>query len=142
MRNPNRNAKALAILSAAAGLALSSQLVSAAPSDDTWVTGTTGNWSVGGNWQGGAAPLAGINLRLEFNGAGASYTATNDVASGVGLFDRLFVNNAGAGNVVLTGAAINNTGAASGTNAGLYVNNTGAGFTDLSLTGSTLYSIR
>src|SRR5436853_6492184 len=104
MRNANRNAKALAILSAAAGLAVTSQFGRAALNDATWVGGTTGNWSLATNWQGGIAPANADVTNLTFPG-GAAYTTTNDL--GAFSFNLMTVVNAGANQITMTGGALN-----------------------------------
>ena len=78
MRNSNRNAKALAVLSAAATLAASVQLASA---QSVWNAPNTGNWSVGANWTGGV-PASGATTTLTFNASGGFLFGQGDNSKG------------------------------------------------------------
>jgi autotransporter-associated beta strand protein len=69
------------------------------PGEYTWNT-TSGNWSVGANWQGGQAPPANTasDLDVIFSGTGP-YTATNDFAGNFGL--QLLIANYSGGTVTV-----------------------------------------
>ena len=135
MRISNRNAKAVAVLTAAAGLAASVQLASA----QTWVNPNSGNWSVGGNWVGGVAPLPLPTTAIQFNATGTqSYTSNNDLANPFTI-GSLSLNNSGSGSISLTGSAF--TGGTATGGAYILVNGTGTGTAVMS-NGGTLYSLR
>jgi len=102
MRYSNRNAKALAVLSAAAGFAASVQLASA----QTWVAPTTGNWNNSGNWVLGTIPASNAATVLTFSATGAqAYTATNDL--GPFTLAQVVSNNTSTGAITIAGAAGN-----------------------------------
>src|SRR4051794_26637881 len=108
MRNSKRNAKALAILAAAAGLTSSVQLAHAVvPDHFTWNNSNTGNWSDANNWLGSTAPSAGGDptYDLLFRNTGAAYTATSDL--GAFNFGILRFSNTGANPITLAGDPLN-----------------------------------
>src|ERR1700755_1857949 len=103
MRNSKRNAKALAILAAAAGLTSSVQFAHATPPSFTWNTSLTGSWSLATNWVGGTAPNTGgdATYDLLFRNTGAAYTATNDL--GAFSLSVLRFSNTGSNPINLAG---------------------------------------
>jgi len=105
MRNLNRNAKALSILAAAAGLTASVQLAQA---QWVWTSAVSGNWNDTTKWTPNTVPVPSAATTLTFNDTGAtSYTATNNVATPFQL-ETLTVNPTSTG--VITVAAGGLTG--------------------------------
>ena len=134
-------------LRAALALLLGLPIAAASAATFTWVSGTTGNWSVGGNW-GGSAP-GGTNVTdvLVFGGAvgttvgtAPNYTATNNIAATPFRFNQLTLQttDAGASGVdnFVNGSALQLTGTAP------QVLQNGAGFTldaPLDLAAATIF---
>src|SRR5262245_43987377 len=95
----------------AAGLVILFLVGPAARAQSVWNNPAGGNWSIGGNWQGGTAPTSGLTTALVFGSPvtqAATYTATNDIANPFQL-NALTINNT-AGTVTLAGSALNFAG--------------------------------
>lgn len=103
------SAIATLVLSVASLAVFAPSIVSAAaPYTCTWTGATNNNFSNAGNWSGcnSAAPQAGDNDNLVFNGSATSFTPTNDISS-------LSVGNvtfSGATAYTITGVAFTITG--------------------------------
>jgi fibronectin-binding autotransporter adhesin len=97
----------LRIIASLAALTLSAPI---ALSDvSTWNNGDGGNWSVGGNWLGGAAPAPGATTTLIFGSpeiAAKSYTATNDI--GGAAFDLTGLSFTGSAGTLVTLKGLDN----------------------------------
>src|SRR5262249_51331678 len=90
-----------------AGVLMLLAVASAAPAQSVWNNPAGGNWSVGGNWQGGTAPTSSPTTALLFGSSAtqtASYAATNDIANPFQL-NALTVNHT-ARTVTLTGTPL------------------------------------
>ncbi len=82
----HRRAAASALLALFAG-------IPAVFAQSVW-NGTTGNWSVAGNWSGTGLPSSGSSTVLQFNNAASAYTATNDLAGDFQLNSIIFGGSA------------------------------------------------
>ena len=59
----------------------------------TWLGGTSGDWSIGANWTGGVVPTEGTALSLTFGAAGAGGTNLNVDANNDANFIAAFILN-------------------------------------------------
>lgn len=78
-----------------------------AQAQSVWNNPAGGNWSVGPNWVGGAAPASAATTALVFGSPAtqaATYAATNDIANPFQL-NALTINNT-AGTVTLAGSPL------------------------------------